>query len=173
MAARFAEHPDGGRRDRAARRAARFDLTEELGYRYPREEDAGADRELAEICRALLERPLRRLPRAGARRERRLEEELETIRALGLSGFFLLHRDLLELAREVAAEVRGPDSARSVLPPGRGRGSSVSSIVCYLTGLSHIDPVEADLFSSRFLNEEVDRRCPTSTSTSRATSARC
>ena len=34
--------------------------------------------------------------------ERRLEEELATIRNLGLSGFFLLHRDLLELAREVA-----------------------------------------------------------------------
>src|SRR2546427_10170197 len=30
---------------------------------------------------------------------------------------------------------------RSNLLPGRGRGSSVSSIVCYLLGLSHIDPV--------------------------------
>src|SRR5215203_4301921 len=85
----------------------------------------------------------------------RLEEELAIIRKLGLSGFFLLHRDLLELAREVAVEVRGPDSARSILPPGRGRGSSVSSIVCYLTGLSHVDPVKADLFSGRFLNEET------------------
>src|SRR5919107_2469788 len=42
-----------------------------------------------------------------------------------------------------------------LLPPGRGRGSSVSSIVCYLTGLSHIDPVENDLFLGRFLNEEL------------------
>ena len=77
------------------------------------------------------------------------------IRHLGLSGFFILHRDLLELAREVAAEVRGPESARRLLPPGRGRGSSVSSIVCYLTGLSHVDPVENDLFLGRFLNEEL------------------
>ena len=77
------------------------------------------------------------------------------IDALGLPGFFLLHRDLLELAREVAVEVRGPDTARALLPPGRGRGSSVSSIVCYLTGLSHIDPVENDLFLGRFLNEEL------------------
>ena len=89
------------------------------------------------------------------RAEERLEDELATIRKLGLSGFFLLHRDLLELAREVALEVRGPESARSVLPPGRGRGSSVSSIVCYLTGLSHIDPVETGLFAGRFLNDEV------------------
>ena len=51
--------------------------------------------------------------------------------------------------------MRGPESARAVLPPGRGRGSSVSSIVCYLTGLSHVDPVEAGLFPGRFLNDEV------------------
>ena len=74
---------------------------------------------------------------------------------LNLAGFFILHRDLLELARDVAVQVRGPDSARALLPPGRGRGSSVSSIVCYLTGLSHIDPVANDLFLGRFLNEEL------------------
>src|SRR5204863_6341201 len=70
-------------------------------------------------------------------------------------GFFLLHRDLLELAREVAVEVRGPATARALLPPGRGRGSSVASIVCYLTGLSHVDPVENELMLGRFLNEEL------------------
>ena len=31
----------------------------------------------------------------------------------------------------------------------------MSSIVCYLTGLSHIDPVANDLFLGRFLNEEL------------------
>ena len=67
----------------------------------------------------------------------------------------LLYRDLLELAREVAVEVRGPSSVRALLPPGRGRGSSVSSIVCYLTGLSHVDPVANDLSLGRFLNREL------------------
>jgi error-prone DNA polymerase len=52
-------------------------------------------------------------------------------------------------------DVRGPSSVRALLPPGRGRGSSVSSIVCYLTGLSHIDPVTNELFLGRFLNEEL------------------
>ena len=51
--------------------------------------------------------------------------------------------------------MRGPSSARALLPPGRGRGSSVSSIVCYLTGLSHIDPIANELFLGRFLNEEL------------------
>jgi error-prone DNA polymerase len=31
----------------------------------------------------------------------------------------------------------------------------VSSVVCYLTGLSHIDPIENELFLGRFLNEEL------------------
>ena len=44
---------------------------------------------------------------------------------------------------------------RRLLPPGRGRGSSVSSIVCYLTGLSHIDPIRNKLLLGRFLNEEI------------------
>jgi error-prone DNA polymerase len=56
----------------------------------------------------------------------------------------------------VAIEVRGTDTARALLPPGRGRGSSVSSIVCYLTGLSHVDPIENELLIGRFLNEELN-----------------
>ena len=51
--------------------------------------------------------------------------------------------------------MRGADSARMLLPPGRGRGSSVGSIVCYLTGLSHVDPVESGLSLGRFLNREL------------------
>jgi error-prone DNA polymerase len=154
MAARFAEYPEAVAESERIAERLRFDLTEQLGYRYPGSEDAGADAELARVCNHHLGERY-----AGNARlleaQWRLEEELATIRKLGLSGFFLLHRDLLELAREVALEVRGPESARNVLPPGRGRGSSVSSIVCYLTGLSHVDPVEADLFSGRFLNEET------------------
>jgi error-prone DNA polymerase len=155
MAARLnADHPDAVAETARLAERLRFDLCDGLGYRYPGEENEHADRELAEICRALLERRY-----AGGRLHaealRRLEEELRIIRALGLAGFFLLHRDILELAREVAAEVRGADTARALLPPGRGRGSSVSSIVCYLTGLSHVDPIANELFIGRFLNDEL------------------
>src|SRR3954452_21851335 len=154
MAERFAEHPEAVHESgRIAERLA-FDLTSDLGYQYPGAEDPDADRKLAELCRAVIDdRYGGRAIRAKA--EARLDEELRLIRTLGLSGFFLLHRDLLELAREVAVEVRGPSSARAVLPPGRGRGSSVSSIVCFLTGLSHVDPIEADLHLGRFLNDEL------------------
>ena len=154
MAARFTEHPAAVAETVRLAERLTFDLTEDLGYRYPGSEDETADGELARVCAHMMDERYAGDPRRGEA-ETRLTQELATIRGLNLSGFFLLHRDMLELAREVAVEVRGPDSARSILPPGRGRGSSVSSIVCYLTGLSHVDPVKADLFSGRFLNDET------------------
>jgi len=153
MAARFAEHPEAVAETVRLAERLQFDLTEDLGYRHPREGDRAADDELAELCKQrLVESYAGRASRGDA--EGRLDEELATIRHRNLSGFFLIHHELLELARDVAVEVRGRASPRAVLPPGRGRGSSVSSIVCYLTGLSHIDPVEKNLFSGRFLNDE-------------------
>ena len=59
------------------------------------------------------------------------------------------------MARDVAVRCRGRSAGRHLLPPGRGRGSSVGSIVCYLIGLSHVDPIAARLFLGRFLSEEL------------------
>ena len=152
MAARFAEHPEAVHESGRLAERLTFDLTSDLGYSYPGAEDEHADRKLADVCAHRLDE---RYPRGHERARARLDEELAVIRHLGLSGFFLLHRDMLELAREVAAEVRGADEVRAILPPGRGRGSSVASIVCYLTGLSHIDPLANELHLGRFLNEDL------------------
>ena len=82
----------------------RFDLSSDLGYRYPGAEDEEAMRKLIELCEAGFQnRYSRRSGRDQARA--RLEEELRIIETLNLPGFFLLHHDLLELAREVAVEV--------------------------------------------------------------------
>ncbi len=135
----------------------RFDLTADLGYSYPDFADDGepASAKLKRVCdRAFAERYAKANGHKRNARAR-LDEELELIDRLALSGFFLLHHEVLELAAECAREVRGDDAPRHVLPPGRGRGSSVGSIVCYLTGLSHVDPVEAGLSLGRFLNDEM------------------
>ncbi|MBX6341434.1 MAG: DNA polymerase III subunit alpha, partial [Thermomicrobiaceae bacterium] len=159
MAALFARYPRALRETVAlAERCAGFDLARDLAYRFPDYPTApGEPRDdlLARVCREALAARYPEERRAAA--EARLAEELALIRRHGLAGFFLLYRDLLELAREVAAEVRGRESARAAgnLPPGRGRGSSVSSIVCYLIGLSHVDPLAHDLFLGRFLNDEM------------------
>jgi error-prone DNA polymerase len=182
MAGRFVDHPRAVRETLCLAEQLTFDLTRDLGYRYPGSEDESALRRLAELCWARLEDrygqdalrsgvgpdgsgadgagaggcPVGRAARAvRAEAEARLGEELRVIDCLGLAGFFLLHHDMLELSREVAVEVRGRDTARALLAPGRGRGSSVSSIVCYLTGLSHIDPISSRLLLGRFLHEDL------------------
>src|SRR4051794_17952713 len=134
-----------------------FDLTEDLGYRYPDFSDTGepAIRQLARVCDRAFEERYGDANGHKRRARSRLEEELKLIDELGLAGFFLLHWEVLELARECALEVRGASVARNILPPGRGRGSSVGSIVCYLTGLSHVDPVRAGLSLGRFINSEL------------------
>ncbi len=155
MAARFADHPEAVAETQRLAERLTFDLTSDLGYRYPGAEDAGADRALAEVCQARFDERYPPGSKHRAHAAARLEEELRVIDGLGLAGFFLLHREILELAREVAVQVRGRGGARSLLPPGRGRGSSVSSIVCHLTGLSHVDPIANKLLLGRFLNEEL------------------
>jgi len=155
MASRFPDHPEAVAETEALAERLRFDLSSDLGYRYPGSEDSAAMRKLSELCQARLHNRYEGAGEVGASATARLEQELQIIERLNLPGFFLLHHDMLELAREVALEVRGPGSVRGLLPPGRGRGSSVSSIVCFLTGLSHVDPIANDLLIGRFLNEEL------------------
>jgi len=157
MLDRFPDDRDAVRRTVELAGRLRFDLTEELGYRYPDFSDGvePASVQLRRVCERAFAERYSGLNGHRKRVQARLDEELALIDELGLAGFFLLHWEVLELAREVAREVRGPGSMRHVLPPGRGRGSSVGSLVCYLTGLSHVDPVAANLSLGRFLNREL------------------
>jgi error-prone DNA polymerase len=172
MAARFAEHPDAVAETVRLAETLTFDLAGDLDYRYPGAGEQDAIRALSEVCQAGF---AERYPVRGplfAEAAARMEQELGMIDKLGLAGFFVLHHEILQLAREVAVEVRGggrdglgesggmsgsrgSKSPRELLAPGRGRGSSVSSIVCYLTGLSHIDPIASKLAIGRFLHDEI------------------
>jgi len=158
QALRFLEFPDAVTNTQRVAEACSFDLTEDLGYRLPEppvQNGFTPDSWLAKCCSQEL---ANRYSKAEERREaeERLDEELRLISKHGLAGFFLVYKDVLDMARQVADEVRaGAPRARADLPPGRGRGSSVGSLVCYLVGLSHIDPIRNKLFLGRFLNEEM------------------
>jgi error-prone DNA polymerase len=155
MAARFCDYPEAVAETVRLADTLRFKLTGDLGYSYPGMDSTDAIRELTTVCRAAFDERYPPAHKLLWKAAARLEEELRIIDSLGLAGFFLLHHEIFELATEVAVEIRGRDTARSLLPPGLGRGSSVSSIVCYLTGLSHIDPIVNELAIGRFLHEDI------------------
>src|SRR5881409_4368639 len=142
-----------------AERCKAFDLTRDLGYTFPDFRGSGrapVPQALAELCTTRMQERYPAGSRYHAQAVRRLDEELRLIEHHKLSGFFLVYHDLFDLARDVAADIRrGSHRASGNLLPGRGRGSSVSSIVCYLLGLSHIDPIANKLFLGRFLNESL------------------
>ncbi|TFG84287.1 MAG: DNA polymerase III subunit alpha [Spirochaetales bacterium] len=98
--------------------------------------DEEAFRRLRSLC---VEGALRRYPPECVHRANvsaRLDRELAIIRSKGFSGYFLIVRDIV-----------------AACPRTCGRGSAASSIVSYLLGLTHVDPLEHDLFFERFLNE--------------------
>src|SRR5829696_7898087 len=140
----FPEDRDAVLRTAEVAEQLEFDLTEELGYRYPdfSDGDVPAIRKLAHVCEAAFDERYNRL---------RCSEQLSRLRPRARARL----ETELKLARELAHGIRGPGSPRRFLPPGRGRGSSVGSIVCYLTGLSHVDPVAQNLSLGRFLNREL------------------
>jgi error-prone DNA polymerase len=148
----FSDHPQAIANTQRIAERCRFDLTSDLEYCFPDTpvpEGETAESYLRAVCR---QEAARRYPRFTPRIEERLEEELRLVEKHRLSSFFLIHREILQLAHAVAEEVRGRPSHG---PPGRGRGSSVGSVICYLIGLSHIDPIANNLFLGRFLNEEM------------------
>lgn len=72
----------------------------------------------------------------------RLSYELGVIREKGLANYFLVVRNIC-------------DAARKEMLIGPGRGSAAGSLICYLTGITNIDPVEHNLMFERFIN--IDR----------------
>ncbi len=70
---------------------------------------------------------------------RRLEEELKIIHARGLDGYFLTVNEITRLARS--------DGHTPAL-----RGSAGNSLVCYLLGITDVDPLRHNLVFERFLH---------------------
>ena len=72
----------------------------------------------------------------------RLEEELHIISSKDLSDYLLIVWDFIHWAKNQG------------IPMGPGRGSGAGSIICYLTGITDIEPLRFNLFFERFINPE-------------------
>lgn len=80
----------------------------------------------------------------------RMERELKVIDDLGYSDYLCIVQDFLDYGRSLA-----PDNPEKVgYSVGPGRGSAVGSLVCYLTGITGVDPLRYGLLFERFLNTD-------------------
>ncbi|WP_394163423.1 DNA polymerase III subunit alpha [Galactobacter valiniphilus] len=135
--------------------ASALDPLADLGWGVPSVPEAsvlGLSGDPQEILRARCEEGLERhfgpgapgsafgkAGRPGARE--RLEHELGIIADLGFAGYFLTVATATDLIRSL-----GVRSA--------ARGSGASSLVAYLTGISHVNPLAHDLIFERFLSRD-------------------
>lgn len=108
--------------------------------------------------------------------QERLEYELEVIHRLNVSDYHLIVQDLLNFTKklgkmpeeryayleghiwdmaydEIVAFVEA-DQSNIGYVVGPGRGSSAGSLVCFLLGITDLDPIEHSLLFERYLNPE-------------------
>lgn len=72
--------------------------------------------------------------------EDRFNYEVDIIKTMGYSGYFLITQDFIN-----AAKSKG-------IPVGPGRGSAAGSLVAYALGITNVDPLQYNLLFERFLN---------------------
>jgi len=72
---------------------------------------------------------------------RLLEEELKLIAELDYARYFLTIHDIVRFARK-----------EKILC--QGRGSAANSVVCFVLGITNVDPEEIDVLFARFLSKE-------------------
>ncbi|MFH2008907.1 MAG: error-prone DNA polymerase [bacterium] len=139
LAERWRHHPEGLRQSLELAERCRFQLSE-LAPRLPAFPlPLGADADT--FLSALVQEGLRdRYPCPEPRHHRQLEHELGIIRRLGLAGYFLIVWDIVRFCRR-----------HGILC--QGRGSAANSAVCYVLGITAVDPVGMDLLFERFLSE--------------------
>ncbi len=75
-------------------------------------------------------------------KKERLDYELSVIAKMGWPSYFLIVADFVNWAK------------KNKIVVGPGRGSAAGSFVCYLTGITNLDPLEYDLLFERFLNPD-------------------
>ncbi|MEY3285057.1 MAG: polymerase alpha subunit [Acidobacteriota bacterium] len=100
----------------------------------------GYEERLREVWQTLVASGSLRHPLS--RYQERLTHEIETIKRMGYTGYFLIVWDFIRYARKKG------------IPVGPGRGSAAGSLVAYCLKITDVDPIEYDLLFERFLNPE-------------------
>ena len=103
--------------------------------------------------------------------EKRLNHEIEVIESMGFVDYHMVVRDFCIAGRKLGVIPKNELSCMPIeykkalewiemknfstgIGVGPGRGSAAGSLVCYLLGITNIDPIRYGLLFERFLNPE-------------------
>jgi len=140
MQALFCDLPEAV--ENSVRLEERLEFTlENLGYEFPRfPSPAGQtmDAHLREVTWAAVRTKLTVVPESL---REQINRELDLIAKLGFSGYFLIVWDICRWARE----------EQKILV--QGRGSAANSAVCFVLGITAVDPLKHRLLFDRFLTD--------------------
>jgi DNA polymerase-3 subunit alpha/error-prone DNA polymerase len=141
----FRERPDLLARTNEIAARLHFHLSE-LRYHYPREY-LPPGKTAPEFLRELVETglqwryPTSTPPEFLRQVRRQVEHELSLIHEMEYEDYFLTLWDICQFAR-----------SKGILH--QGRGSAANSIVCFVLGLTSVDPVKLNLLFERFISRE-------------------
>ena len=139
----FADHPQALAETIRFLEGIAFDLGQ-LAYEYPHEPVPAGWEPQAWLEHIVLAAAHERYgPNLNPDVRRRLDEEFALIRQQNFACYFLTVHDLVAFARRQTPPILC-----------QGRGSAANSIVCFLLGVTSVDPSEHDLLFSRFVSEE-------------------
>lgn len=141
MARRFRAYPDALQASVDIARACTFSL-DELAYQYPHErvvEGLTAQEALEQMANDAVDRLFDGDVPQSYRSQ--IDHELRLIRELGYAPYFLTVHAIVREARR-----------RGILC--QGRGSAANSCVCFVLGITSIDPIKHELLFERFVSGE-------------------
>lgn len=120
---------------------ARLDFTlRNLGYKFPSAPTPPGVSMDEHLWRSTYSAALAKVPNLNREWKTQLDTELKLIAKLEFSGYFLIVADICRWARNNNILVQG-------------RGSAANSAVCYVLGITAVDPIKNRLLFDRFLTD--------------------
>jgi error-prone DNA polymerase len=140
----FAEWPHAIRATREVADACDFDLGRDLSYCYPGETIPEGETAQSQLDRLTREGAALRYPGGVPAKVRAIiDRELDIIGRKRIAQYFLTVHDITRFAR-----------GRGILC--QGRGSAANSAVCFVLGITAVDPAEQEVFFERFISMDRD-----------------
>jgi len=122
--------------------SSRLEFTlKDLGYEFPRYPVPDGETMTSFLRKRVDEGARNRYRPYTEHHRRQIERELQLIEKLSLEGYFLIVWDIVQFCRQNDILVQG-------------RGSAANSAVCYVLGITAVDPIGMELLFERFLSEE-------------------